>query len=169
MLDKNIDLLPYIAWEGDRSKKDLVKEQLVEARKALNSSSIINKTRLIVELDKLCQNVSFRSAGQEKFDLLNDLIRHLQNDHQHDQAQQLKSNMKKGSTWSHVFIFCARKTSTKTFFQLELLEEMKHAAAEDKIALDTFIESFTSESESEEESSCSTEKSAVYQTQIMSR
>ncbi|CAF1006245.1 unnamed protein product [Adineta ricciae] len=70
MLESDIDLLPYIGWDGDRSQIEIVKEKLLNAKRSFENASISNKLELTQEYEKLCQNISYRSGGDAKYDLM---------------------------------------------------------------------------------------------------
>jgi hypothetical protein len=74
MLEHDIDLLPYIGWDGDRSQIDLIKEKLINAKRLFDSASISNKIQLTNEYENLCKNISYRSGGDAKYDLMLTII-----------------------------------------------------------------------------------------------
>lgn len=74
MLEKDVDLLPYIGWEGDRSQQDLIKEKLLNAKRLFDSASITSKGQLTNEYEELCKNISYRSGGKEKSNLMLTII-----------------------------------------------------------------------------------------------
>ena len=70
MLESDIDLLPYIGWDGDRSQIEIMKEKLLNAKRSFENASISNKIELTEEYEKLCENISYRSGGDAKYDLM---------------------------------------------------------------------------------------------------
>jgi hypothetical protein len=72
--DQEIDLLPYISWDGERSQIDILKEQLIEGKRALNSASLQAALPLSEELELLSRGISYRAAGELKCDLMLNLI-----------------------------------------------------------------------------------------------
>lgn len=74
MLENDVDLLPYIGWEGDRSRIDLLKEKLIDGKRLFDSASISHKIQLINEYENLCKNISYRSGGDAKYELMLTLI-----------------------------------------------------------------------------------------------
>jgi hypothetical protein len=74
MLENDIDLLPYIGWDGDRSQMDLIKEKLINAKRLFDSASISNKIELTNEYENLCKSISYRSGGDAKYDLMLTII-----------------------------------------------------------------------------------------------
>ena len=70
MLDRDTDLLPYIGWDDDVSNLTLIKQKLSDARLLLESASIQRKKELIIDIEKLCENISYRAGGDAKFDLM---------------------------------------------------------------------------------------------------
>lgn len=98
MLENEIDLLPYINWEGERSQIDLVKDKLINGKRQLDNASITNKTELTHQYEQLCQNVSYRSGGDPKYQLMLTIIDTYQTVLKDDlKAQQLIDEMKTGS------------------------------------------------------------------------
>lgn len=74
ILEHDIDLLPYIGWDGDRSQIEIIKDKLLNAKRLFDSASISNKIELTNEYEKLCQNISYRSGGDAKYDLMLTMI-----------------------------------------------------------------------------------------------
>lgn len=74
MLEKDADLLPYIGWDGDRSQQDLIKEKLINAKRLFDSASISSKIQLTNEYEEFCKNISYRSGGEEKYNLMLTII-----------------------------------------------------------------------------------------------
>lgn len=75
MLDYDIDLLPYMGWEGDVSSLSSTKQKLIDARITLESASIQMKAQSIDDIEKLCETISYRAGGDAKFDLMMTVIR----------------------------------------------------------------------------------------------
>ena len=74
MLEHDLDVLPYIGWDGDRSQIDMIKEKLINARRALLSAPVSSKIDLSIEFESLCQKISYRAGGEAKYDLMLALI-----------------------------------------------------------------------------------------------
>ncbi|CAF5110563.1 unnamed protein product, partial [Rotaria magnacalcarata] len=70
MLENDNDLLPYISWDGEHSPIDIIKDKIINAKRVFDSASILNKIELSIEYEKLCQNISYRSGGDAKYDLM---------------------------------------------------------------------------------------------------
>ena len=75
LLEHDIDVLPYIGWDGDASIFTLIKQQLVDARISLECASIQSKIQIVVETEKLCQKISYRAGGDAKFAMMMTIIR----------------------------------------------------------------------------------------------
>ncbi|UJR16362.1 hypothetical protein I4U23_003265 [Adineta vaga] len=138
MLEHDIDLLPYIGWDGDRSQIQIIKEKLLDAKHLFDSASISNKIQLTTEYEKLCQNISYRSGGDAKYDLMLAIIE--------TYRTMLKENNK------------ALELEEK--MQLELLTEITNATADERKILEKRLEEVnarinTAESESQDEGASS--------------
>jgi hypothetical protein len=97
MFENDIDLLPYIGWDGDRSQIDLIKEKLINAKRLFDSASISNKIELTNEYENLCKNISYRSGGDAKYELMLTIIDTYRTIlKEKDKARQLKEKMKDG-------------------------------------------------------------------------
>ena len=97
MLEHDIDLLPYIGWDGDRSQIDIFNEKLINAKRLFDSSSITNKIDLTNEYENLCQNISYRSGGDAKYDLVLTIIDAYRTTFKEDaKARQLEEKMRDG-------------------------------------------------------------------------
>ncbi|CAF4902952.1 unnamed protein product, partial [Rotaria sp. Silwood1] len=75
MHDRDVDLLPYIGWDGNISNLDIIKQKLIDARISLESTSIQSKKESIVDMEKLCEKISYRAGGDAKFNLMMTVIR----------------------------------------------------------------------------------------------
>ncbi|CAF4353623.1 unnamed protein product, partial [Rotaria sp. Silwood2] len=75
MVDRDIDLLPYIGWDGDMSHLTSMKQKLINARISLESASILSKKDSIVDIEKFCEKISYRSGDEAKFDMMMTIIR----------------------------------------------------------------------------------------------
>ncbi|CAF3715213.1 unnamed protein product, partial [Rotaria sp. Silwood1] len=75
MHDRDVDLLPYIGWDGNISNLDIIKQKLIDARISLESTSIQSKKESIVDMEKLCEKISYRAGGDAKFNLMMSVIR----------------------------------------------------------------------------------------------
>jgi hypothetical protein len=97
MLDRDVDLLPYIGWDGDVSNLTSIKQKLIDARISLDSASIQNKKESITDIEKLCENISYRTGGDPKFDIMMAIIRTYRYSlNEHDKADQLEQKMRNG-------------------------------------------------------------------------
>jgi hypothetical protein len=97
MLEHDIDLLPYISWDGERSQIDIIKEKLLNAKRLFDSASVTNKTDLSNEYEKLCQNISYRAGGDAKYDLMLTIIdANRMIFKETDKARQLEEKMHQG-------------------------------------------------------------------------
>jgi len=97
MIEHDIDLLPYMGWDGHVSNLTLIKQQLVDARTSLQSASILSKKQTITDLEKLCQQISYRAGGNAKFDLMMSIIRTYRYSlNQYDKADQVEQKMESG-------------------------------------------------------------------------
>ncbi|CAF4460452.1 unnamed protein product [Rotaria socialis] len=70
MLENGNDLLPYTGWDDERSQIDIIKDKIINAKRVFDSASISNKIELSIEYEKLCQNISHRSSGDAKYELI---------------------------------------------------------------------------------------------------
>ncbi|CAF2163335.1 unnamed protein product [Rotaria magnacalcarata] len=96
MLERDVDLLPCMGWDGDVSNLTSIKQKLADARISLECASIQGKKETIVDIEKLCQKVSYRAGGDAKFAIMMAIIRtyrHSLNDY--DKADELKDKMQK--------------------------------------------------------------------------
>ncbi|CAF1049654.1 unnamed protein product [Rotaria sp. Silwood1] len=96
MLDRDVDLLPYIGWDGDISTLDTIKQKLIEARITLESASIQSKKESVVDIEKLCEKISYRAGGDAKFDMMMSIIRtyrYVLNEH--EKANEIENKMQK--------------------------------------------------------------------------
>jgi poly [ADP-ribose] polymerase len=97
MRENDIDLLPYIAWDGERSQIDLIKEKLINAKRLFDNASISNKIQLTNEYEDLCKNISYRSGGDAKYELMLNIIDTYRTTlKEKDKARQLEEKMKDG-------------------------------------------------------------------------
>ena len=97
MLEKDLDLLPYIGWEGERSQIEILKEKLINAKRLFDSASITNKIDLSNEYIDLCQNISYRAGGDAKYDLMLSIIdTYRTNFQERDKARNLQEKMQMG-------------------------------------------------------------------------
>lgn len=97
MLERDVDLLPYMGWEGDVSILTIMKQKLLDARLSLECASIQGKKELIADIEKLCQKVSYRTGGDAKFGTMMTLIRTCRYSlYDYDKADELKDKMQKG-------------------------------------------------------------------------
>ncbi|CAF4227906.1 unnamed protein product [Rotaria sp. Silwood2] len=74
ILENDIDLLPYIGWDGDKSQIDIIKDKLINAKLLFDNASITNKIDLVNEYENLCQKISYRSGSDAKYDLMLTII-----------------------------------------------------------------------------------------------
>ncbi|CAF3746308.1 unnamed protein product [Rotaria sp. Silwood1] len=96
ILDRDIDLLPYIGWDGDISTLDTIKQKLMDARITLESASIQSKKESVVDIENLCGKISYRAGGDAKFDMMMSIIRtyrHVLNEH--EKANEIEDKMRK--------------------------------------------------------------------------
>ena len=97
MLEQDNDLLPYIGWDGERTNLEIVKEKLVNGKRALNSASVAASLELSEELEALCQKISYRAGGEEKSDLMFTLIDIYRSRCKlEDKARELERQMRRG-------------------------------------------------------------------------
>lgn len=97
MLENDIDLLPYVGWDGDRSQIDLLKEKLINAKRLFDSASITNKIQLTNEYENLCKTISYRSGGDEKFELMLSIIDTYRTTlKENNKAREIEEKMKDG-------------------------------------------------------------------------
>ncbi|CAF1124393.1 unnamed protein product [Adineta steineri] len=127
MLENDIDLLPYVGWDGDRSQTDLMKEKLLNAKRLFDSASVSSKIDLSNEYESFCQNISYRSGGDAKYDLMLTII--------DTYRMTLKENEK------------ARELENK--MQLDLLNEINNATADERKLLEKRLDEINIRIESE--------------------
>jgi hypothetical protein len=97
MLDRDEDLLPYIGWDGDVSNLTSIKQKLIDARISLESSSIQTKKESINDIEKLCDQISYLSGGDQKFDMMITIINtYRYSFNQQDKADQIEYKMRNG-------------------------------------------------------------------------
>lgn len=97
MLENDVDLLPYIGWDGDRSQAELMKEKLINAKRLFDSASVSDKTRLTNEYEEFCQKISYRVGGDAKYTLMLTIIDTYETVlKEKGKAQELKEKMIRG-------------------------------------------------------------------------
>ena len=74
MREQDKDLLPYIGWDGERSKLEILKEKLVNGKRELIGASVATSLRLAEELESISREVSYRAASEEKSEVILTLI-----------------------------------------------------------------------------------------------
>ncbi|CAF3569025.1 unnamed protein product [Rotaria socialis] len=95
MLDRDVDILPYIEWDGDKSSLALIKQKLIDGRVSLESASILSKKESVVDIEKLCEKISYRAGGDAKFDMMMSIIRTYRHSlNEHDKANELEDKMR---------------------------------------------------------------------------
>lgn len=97
MRDRDVDLLPYVGWEGEVSSQVTIKQKLSDFRIEFESASIQGKRDKVAEIELLCEKISYRAGGDAKFDIMMSVIRvyrHLLNEQ--DKAEELEQKMRKG-------------------------------------------------------------------------
>ncbi len=97
MLDRDVDLLSYIRWDGDVSHVNLIKQKLIDMRISLESASIQRKKESIIDIEKLCEQISYRAGEDAKFDIMMTMIRTYRYSlHEQDKADELEHTMRNG-------------------------------------------------------------------------
>jgi hypothetical protein len=97
MLERDIDLLPYMGWDGDVSNLTLIKQKLVDARISLECASIQGKKEIVADIEKLSQKISYRAGGDAKFGIMMTIIRTYHYSlNEYDKADKLEGKMRKG-------------------------------------------------------------------------
>ncbi|CAF1434307.1 unnamed protein product [Rotaria sp. Silwood1] len=97
MVDRDIDLLPYIGWDGDMSHLTSMKQKLINARISLESASILSKKDSIVDIEKFCEKISYRSGDEAKFDMMMTIIRtYHYSFNEPEKANQIEDKMRNG-------------------------------------------------------------------------
>ncbi|CAF2796559.1 unnamed protein product [Rotaria sp. Silwood2] len=95
MLDRDVDLLPYMGWDGDVSNLDTIKQKLIDARISLESASIQSKKESVVNIEKLCEKISYRAGGDAKFDMMMTIIRIYRYAlNEHEKANEIEDQMR---------------------------------------------------------------------------
>ncbi|CAF4052927.1 unnamed protein product, partial [Adineta steineri] len=99
MLEGDEDLLPYMGWDGDVSNLTSIKQKLIDARISLESASILSKREIIVDIEKLCQTISYRTGGDAKFNIMMSIIRAYRYSlNEYDKANEIEDTMKSDIT-----------------------------------------------------------------------
>lgn len=97
MLERDVDLLPYMRWEGEASNSTLIKQQLVDAHSSLECASIQSKREIIADIEKLCQKISYRTGGDAKFGTMMTIIRTYRYSlSEYNRADELEDKMRNG-------------------------------------------------------------------------
>ncbi|CAF3055507.1 unnamed protein product [Rotaria sp. Silwood2] len=97
MLDRDVDLLPYVGWDGDVSNLTSIKEKLLDARISLENASIQSKKETVSDIEKLCEKISYRTGGDAKFDTMMTIIRTYRYSlNEHEKANELEEKMRNG-------------------------------------------------------------------------
>jgi hypothetical protein len=113
MLERDVDLLPYMGWDGDASNLTLIKQQLFDARISLECASIQSKKEIVADIEKLCQKISYRAGGDAKFGTMMTIIRTYRYSlNEYDKADELEGKV-----------------------QIDIMIEMINATAEERQAL----------------------------------
>ncbi|CAF4643940.1 unnamed protein product [Rotaria sp. Silwood1] len=95
MLDRDVDLLPYIEWYGDVSTLVSIKQKLIDARISLECASIQSKKESIVDIEKLCEKISYRAGGDPKFDMMMSIIHTYRYSlNEHEKANELEDKIR---------------------------------------------------------------------------
>ncbi|UJR38801.1 hypothetical protein I4U23_031466 [Adineta vaga] len=95
MLERDVDLLPYIGWDGDVSNLTLIKQNLTDARISLGCASIQGKKEIVVDIENLSQKISYRTGGDAKFDIMMTIIRTYRYSlNEYDKANELEDKMR---------------------------------------------------------------------------
>ncbi|CAF1574739.1 unnamed protein product, partial [Adineta ricciae] len=95
MFERDNDLLPYMSWDGDISNLTLIKQKLIDARILLQCASFQSKKETIVDIEKLCQKISYRTGGDEKFNTMMTIIRTYRYSlSEYDQADEIEEKMR---------------------------------------------------------------------------
>ncbi|CAF5035740.1 unnamed protein product, partial [Rotaria sp. Silwood1] len=95
MLDRDVDLLPYIEWYGDVSTLVSIKQKLIDARISLECASIQSKKESIVDIEKLCEKISYRAGGDPKFDMMMSIIHTYRYSlNEHEKANELENKIR---------------------------------------------------------------------------
>ncbi|CAF2450560.1 unnamed protein product [Rotaria sp. Silwood2] len=134
MLENDIDLLPYIGWDGDRSQIDIIKDKLINGKRLFDSASISNKVELLNEYESLCQNISYRSGGDAKYNLMVAIIDTYRiTFKQKVKARELEENMQKdlineikNATTDERKILEKRFDEIDMRMKAEILEDVEH-------------------------------------------
>ncbi|CAF0838136.1 unnamed protein product [Rotaria sp. Silwood1] len=134
MLENDIDLLPYIGWDGDQSLSDIIKDKLINGKRLFDSASISNKIDLVNEYENLCQNISYRFGGEAKYDLMLTIIDTYRTIlKQKEKARELEENMQKdlineikNATTNERKILEKRLDEIDIRINTEVLEDIEH-------------------------------------------
>ncbi|CAF3278969.1 unnamed protein product, partial [Rotaria sp. Silwood2] len=95
MLGRDVDLLPCMGWDGDVSSFASIKQKLIDERISLESASIQRKKETIVDIENLCEKISYRAGGDAKFDMMMTIIRTYRYSlNEHDKADELENKMR---------------------------------------------------------------------------
>ncbi|CAF4077169.1 unnamed protein product [Rotaria sp. Silwood2] len=96
MLERDVDLLPYICWDGDLSNLTLIKQKLVDVRISLECASVQSKKETVADFEQLCQKISYRAGGDAKFSIMMTIIRTYRYSlNEYDKADELEDKMRK--------------------------------------------------------------------------
>lgn len=97
MLERDVDLLSYMGWEGNASSLTLIKQQLIDARISLECASIQSKKEIVADIEKLCQQISYRTGGDAKFNMMMTIIRTYRYSlNEYDKANELEDKAQNG-------------------------------------------------------------------------
>ncbi|CAF3916857.1 unnamed protein product [Rotaria sordida] len=95
MLDRNVDLLPYMEWDGEVSSLTSIKQKLIDSRISLESASFLRKKESIADIEKFCEKISYRAGGDVKLDMMMTIIRTYRYSlNEHDKANELEDQMR---------------------------------------------------------------------------
>lgn len=105
MLENDLDLLPYMAWDGDRSQRDILKEKLINGKQSLINASLMTKEDLSRELEALCDKISYRAGGEAKFELMTTLIQTYRKElNAQEKARALEQKLERGLEMKFFFL-----------------------------------------------------------------
>ncbi|CAF1119458.1 unnamed protein product, partial [Didymodactylos carnosus] len=74
MYENDVDLLPYLYWDGDESRSITIQRQILSIKEAIDSSPIIRKEKLCNELLLLCKQLPYAQQQNEKFNTMLALV-----------------------------------------------------------------------------------------------
>ena len=74
MFGEATGLFPYIGWDGELFKLEILIEKLVSCKRELIGASVTTSLQLAEELESFCREFSYRAVSEDKLEVILTLI-----------------------------------------------------------------------------------------------